>query len=201
MSKTANPEYPIHEILKNRWSPYGFSDRPVDEDVLCSLFEAARWAASSYNEQPWRFLVATQDDPDEFDRMVSCLTEGNRSWARQAPVLILTAASTRFSHNDRPNASAWHDVGLASANLAFEATARGLSLHWMGGILRDRIAEEYGLPDDFEPVTGIAVGYREAIDAVPDPFRERDRKPRARRPIDETVFTGAFEKPAPFTLD
>ncbi|NNE08780.1 MAG: nitroreductase family protein [Gemmatimonadetes bacterium] len=199
MSKPANTDHDIHDVLSARWSPYGFSDRAVDKAVLSSLFEAARWAASSFNEQPWRFLVATRDEPEEFARMLSCLTDGNQEWAKHVPVLILTVASTKFERNDKPNGSAWHDVGLASASLAFEATARGLSLHWMGGIHRERIRSEYRLPEGFEPVTAIAIGYAEKIEAVPEPFRKRDRSPRTRRPIEEFVFSGAFGKPAAIT--
>ncbi len=199
MSKAATPDHPIHDVLSSRWSPYGFSDRPVSEHDLCCLFEAARWAASSFNEQPWRFLVATKDDPKEFARMLSCLSDANQEWAKRAPVLILSVASTKFSRNDKPNGSAWHDVGLASASLTFEATARGLSAHWMAGIHRDKIRSEYELPGDFEPVTGIAIGYAEAIEDVPEPFRKRDSGTRTRRSIDEFVFIGDFGESAPFT--
>lgn len=199
MNKPPTTDYPIHDLLSSRWSPYGFSGRPVDESDLCSLFEAARWAASSFNEQPWRFLVATKDDSAEYARMVSCLVDANQEWAKRAPVLILAVASTKFSRNDKPNLSAWHDVGLASASLLLEATARGLSAHWMAGIHRDKIAAEYGLPEGYEPVTGIALGYAEEIEAVPEPFRKRDSGTRTRKQINEFVFAGGFGEPATFT--
>lgn len=124
--KRATPAHPIHELVAGRWSPYAFSDRPVSDDDLVSLFEAARWAASSYNEQPWSYIVATKANPEEFERLLSCLIEANQVWARAAPVLGLGCTSLHFSHNNRPNAAAVHDLGLASATLTLEATARGL---------------------------------------------------------------------------
>src|SRR5215213_2324664 len=111
--KQATPDVPIHELLATRWSPYAFSERPVAEDDLRCLFEAARWAASSYNEQPWRYIVATAADREEFERLLSCLVEGNQAWARTAPVLALGCASLNFARNGKPNAAALHDLGLA----------------------------------------------------------------------------------------
>src|SRR3954467_1745350 len=115
--KHVTPDHPVQELITRRWSPYAFSDRPVSEDDLRSLFEAARWAASSYNEQPWSYIVATKADPAAFERLLSCLVEGNQAWGRAAPVLPLGCTSLRFSRNGKPNAAAVHDLGLASATL------------------------------------------------------------------------------------
>ena len=104
MQKQATTDFPVHELIARRWSPYGFADRPVSVDDLHSLFEAARWAASSYNEQPWSYIVATRDDPEEYERLLSCLVEANQAWAGGAPVLMLAVASHRFSRNNKPNA-------------------------------------------------------------------------------------------------
>ena len=153
--KDARPDHPIHELLAKRWSPYAFADRPVPEDDLRSLFEAARWAASSYNEQPWSYIVATKADPGAFERLLSCLVEGNQAWARAAPVLALGCTSLHFALNNKPNAAAVHDLGLAGASLTLEATARGLSVHQMIGILPDRAREVVphprGRPADDRP--------------------------------------------------
>src|SRR5262245_29708759 len=127
--KQAKPDHPIHELIARRWSPYGFADRPVATEDLRSLFEAARWAASSYNEQPWSYIVASKDNPEEFARLLSCLVEGNQAWAKAAPVLALGCTSLHFARNGQPNAAAVHDLGLASATLTLEATARGLFVH------------------------------------------------------------------------
>src|SRR5436190_19307294 len=112
--KQASPDHPIHDLIARRWSPYAFADRPVSDDDLRSLFEAARWAASSYNEQPWAYVVATKAAPDAFERLLSCLVEGNQVWAAAAPVLVLGCTSLRFILNGKPNAAAVHDLALAS---------------------------------------------------------------------------------------
>src|SRR5262249_35234267 len=125
-NKQAKPDHPIHELIARRWSPYAFADRPVSPVDLRSLFEAARWAASSYNEQPWSYIVATRDNPTEFERVLSCLVEGNQAWAKVAPVLALGCTSLKFTLNGKPNAAALHDLGLAAGNMCLEATARGL---------------------------------------------------------------------------
>src|SRR5262245_21129204 len=117
--KYATPEHPIHELIAKRWSPYVFSDRDVSVVDLRSLFEAARWAASSYNEQPWSYIVATKASPADFERVLSCLVEPNQAWAKAAPVLALGCTSLNFKLNNKPNAAAVHDLGLASASLTF----------------------------------------------------------------------------------
>jgi nitroreductase len=186
--KEVIPDHPIHELLEIRWSPYAFSDRAVSDDDLRSLFEAARWAASSYNAQPWSYIVATKASPDEFERLLSCLVEGNQAWAAAAPVLALGCTSLKFALNNQPNAAAEHDLGLASASLTLEATARGLSVHQMIGILPDRARELYGIPDDVRPLTGLAIGYLGDPNALPAKYRERDLAPRTRKPLSEFVF-------------
>src|SRR5262245_62747639 len=151
--KQASPDHPIHELIAGRWSPYAFSDRPVSADDLRSLFEAARWAASSYNEQPWRYIVATKADLAEFERLLSCLVEGNQAWAKAAPVLAIGCTSLNFERNGKPNAAAVHDLGLASGNLCLEATARGLFVHQMIGSLPEKAREVFHIPEAIQPLT------------------------------------------------
>src|SRR5262245_44158 len=194
LHKQATPDYPIHELIARRWSPYGFADRPVSEDDLRALFEALRWAPSSYNEQPWSYIVATKVNPAEFDRLLSCLVEGNQGWAKVAPVLALGCTSLRFARNGQPNAAAVHDLGLASANLCLEATARGLFVHQMIGILPDKARELYRIPEGVQPLTGLAIGYAADPDALPDKFKERDLAPRTRKSLNEFVFGGEWGK-------
>lgn len=183
---------PIHALLGQRWSPYGFDPRPVPAVDLRSLFEAARWAPSSFNEQPWRYLVATRDDEAAFADLLSCLVEGNQQWARHASALVITVASLDYERTGKPNGAARHDLGLASANLTLEATSRGLVVHQMGGILPDRARELYGIPAGFEAVTGLAIGYAAEGPEVAEELRQRDARPRARRPQAEFVFSGAW---------
>lgn len=188
--KQARPAHPIHDLVARRWSPYAFADRAVSDADLRSLFEAARWAASSYNEQPWSYIVATKADPDAFDRLLSCLVEGNQGWAAAAPVLALGCTSLKFTLNGKPNAAAVHDLGLASANLTLEATARGLVVHQMIGILPDKARDLYHVPQGVQVVTGLAVGYAADPSTMPEKYRERDLALRSRKPLSEFVFSG-----------
>ena len=191
MEKSADTAHPIHDLLARRWSPRAFADRPVPPDILRSLWEAARWAPSSANQQPWSFLVAAKDDPQEFARMLDCLVEGNQIWAKQAPVLMISVAAKLDRDND-PNAHAWYDVGQAVADLSVQATAAGLFVHQMAGILPDKIRELYQIPDSHEPVTGLALGYPGNPEQLPDKLRQRELAPRTRKPIGEFVFAGRW---------
>jgi len=192
MAKRASPDYPVHDLIITRWSPYGFDDRPVPDSDLRSLFEAARWAASSYNEQPWSYIVATKKNAKEFERLLSCLVEGNQVWAKAAPVLALGIATLTFVRNKKPNRVAVHDLGLAAGNLCLEATARGLMVHQMVGILPDKAREIYAIPEDSEAVTGLAIGYVGDPDRLPDNLKARDRASRQRKPLAEFVFEGKW---------
>lgn len=192
MIKRASPDHPVHDLITKRWSPYSFDDRPVSESDLRSLFEAARWAASSYNEQPWSYIVATKANAKEFERLLSCLVEGNQVWAKAVPVLALGIASLKFARNKKPNRVAVHDLGLAAGNLCLEATARGLMVHQMVGILPDKAREIYAIPEDSEAVTGLAIGYVGSPDRLPDNLKERDLAPRRRKPLREFVFEGKW---------
>jgi nitroreductase len=195
--KTAMPHHPVHELIARRWSPYGFSDRTVSDDDLKSLFEAARWAASSYNEQPWRYIVATKASTAEFERLLSCLVEGNQAWAKAASVLALGCTSLRFALNGKPNAAAMHDLGLASANLTLEATSRGLFVHQMIGIVPDKARALYRIPEDVQPLTALAIGYAAEPESLPEKYRDRDLGPRQRKPVPDFVYTGQWGTPCP----
>jgi len=198
--KKASIDYPIHELLAERWSPYGFEDRPVAQADLRSLFEAARWAASSYNEQPWNFFVATKDNPEELARLLSCLVEANQEWAKAAPVRVWGVVSLKFSRNNKDNRAAVHDLGLAAGNLVVEATARGLCVHQMIGILPDKAREVYQIPEHYEAWTAMAIGYKADPAKLPDALKERDLTPRQRKPLSQFVFTGKWGQPSPLVL-
>jgi nitroreductase len=196
LDKRARPDHPIHQLLTKRWSPYAFADRPVAEVDLRSLFEAARWAASSYNEQPWSYVVATRDDRQQFERVLSCLVEGNQAWAKNVPVLALGIVTHRFKLNGKENKAAVHDLGLASANLTVEATARGLFVHQMIGILPDKVRETFQIPEGSEAWTGLAIGYAGDSQSLPDKLKERDLAPRQRKPLAEFVFGAKWGEPS-----
>ncbi|MFN2369890.1 MAG: nitroreductase family protein [Candidatus Krumholzibacteriia bacterium] len=195
-NKTARTDHPIAPVLAERHSPYAFDPRPLPAADLRSLFEAARWAPSSFNEQPWRYLVAVREDEGEFARLLACLVEGNRVWARHASALMVAVAALTLARDGRPNGKALHDLGLAAANLTVEATVRGLVVHQMGGILPDQVRREYGVPDDFQPVTALAVGYPGDGSALPEALRAKDEAPRTRRPQAEFVFAGRWGQAA-----
>jgi nitroreductase len=199
-TKKAATDYPILPILAERWSPYGFENRPVSEADLCSLFEAARWSASSYNEQPWNYLVATSENSAEFGRLLSCLVEANQAWAKKAPVLVLGIVSLRFARNNQDNRAAVHDLGLAAGNLLAEATTRGLSVHHMIGILPEKARELYQIPELFEAWTAMAIGYKADPTKLPDALRERDMALRQRKPLSKFVFTDRWGHPMPLAL-
>jgi nitroreductase len=196
MEKPADTTYPIEELLKRRWSPRAFADRPVEPEKLLSLWEAARWAASTANQQPWSFIVATKQDEAEYARLLSCLRENNQQWASRAPVLMVSVAKLVFDANGQPNRHAFHDVGLAVANLIMQATALGLGVHQMAGIYPDRVRELYDIPEDFEPVAGIVLGYPGDPASLPDELRQRELAPRTRKPVESFVFQGVWGETA-----
>jgi len=198
MTMLASTGYPVHEFISKRWSPYSFDDRPVEKDDLLSLFEAARWTPSSYNEQPWHYIVATKDNPKEFEMLLSCLVEGNQIWAKSAPVLALGIAKLNFDYNNKPNRAAIHDLGLAAGNLLFEATSRSLYVHQMIGILPERACELYEIPEGYEVMTGIAMGYVGVSKNIPDDIRGRDAVRRPRKPLSEFLFSGKWGTVYPF---
>ncbi len=186
--KIADTEYPVHNLIRDRWSPYSFSDKMVENEDLQAIFEAARWAPSCFNEQPWRYIVATRDQVVQFEKILSCLNDANRVWAKYASTLVLAVASNTFLRNGKPNRHAHYDLGQASANMSIEATSRNIHLHQMAGFRRDKARELYNIPDGYEAVTAIAIGYTGKSLTLPDEIANRDIKPRKRRPLKETVF-------------
>lgn len=196
MTKRAQNDHPIIEPIAQRWSPRAFSKRPVPDVALLSLFEAARWAPSSRNEQPWRFIVGREGHDNTWALLLDCLDEGNRRWAQHAPVLILTVASLMHVRSGRPNRWAWHDVGLATSQLLLQATAMGLHAHPMAGYSAERARELFGIPEGYEPITAIAVGYLGEADALPEDLRASEARPRARRPIADSIYAVTWGQPA-----
>lgn len=189
---------PLHEILTHRWSPRAFENRPVEPEKLRTLFEAARWAASSYNAQPWYFIVAAKDDRENFQRVLDCFIEFNQGWAKDAPVVALSVAGLNFQHNSQPNRHSFHDVGQAAATMALQATALGLQIHQMAGILPEKARQIFHIPEGFEAVAGIALGYPGDPETLSDTLRQRELGTRQRKPVESFVFTGDWGKTSPF---
>ena len=198
MHKPAPSDFPVHELIRQRWSPRAFADKPVPQDVLRSIFEAARWAPSSNNEQPWAYIVATKDNKESFDKMLSALVEFNAQWARSAPVLALAVAKLTFAKNNAPNRNAFYDTGAASALLSVEATAQGLAVHQMAGFDPEKARQVFGIPPGWEPIAALAIGYPGDPASLPPPLKDRELAPRARKPIAEFVMAGQWGHTALF---
>lgn len=197
IEKFADTEYTVHDFIRGRWSPLAFSNRTVELEKLLILLEAARWAPSSYNEQPWSFIVATKEHQAEYDRLFSCLVEGNQAWAQNAPVLILSVAKLFFERSGDQNRHAFHDVGLATENLVIQAIALELFVHQMAGFHVDKARELFNIPEGYEPLTALAVGYLGDPQTLPEKLQARELAPRTRKPLTEFVFTGSWNQTSP----
>ncbi len=193
--KHALVDYPILPLLRQRWSPRSFADRPVEPAKLLSILEAARWSASGGNGQPWYFLLAKREDQEEYAKLAACLNPSNAEWADQAPVLLLTVASMVTS-NGRPNRHAFHDVGLATQNLTIQALSLALYVHPMAGFSADKARELFAIPEGYEPVTMLALGYLGEAEALSEQRRQQETAPRTRKPLSEFVFSGSWGRPA-----
>ena len=200
MRKPAPAGQPVHPLVAERWSPYAFTPEGVALSDLLAILEAARWAASSYNAQPWRFIVARREAPDSFAKALSCLVPFNQGWARHAPVLALGLVQTKGTGEGDPleDPILAHDLGLAAASLTVEATHRGLSVHQMSGIVADRVRDAYALPSAVVPLTALAVGYAAPLEATPEELRDRQARPRERKGLAEFVFGERWGVPADF---
>lgn len=195
--KHAQPDHPIHELIAERFSPYAYDPRPVEPEKLLACLEAGRWAASSYNEQPWSLIIGRREHKAEFAQVLDCLVEGNQAWAKNAGVLMITVAAESFSRNNKPNRVCDHDIGLFAANFTFQATALGLHVHQMAGLNLSKTRQTFAIPDGHHPLTAIALGYAADPQAFGDKqLAERDLAPRTRKPLSNFVFAGGWKRPA-----
>ncbi|MEZ5316721.1 MAG: nitroreductase family protein [Vicinamibacterales bacterium] len=198
--KTAGTDHEILEVIRTRWSPRAFDpDRAVDRADLLRLFEAARWAPSSSNEQPWRFVLADRrDQPEAFDRLLGTLTGSNPDWAARAPVLLLVTVREDFERYGVANAHAYYDTGQAVAQLTMQATALGLGVRQIAGFDPDRAREACAVPAPFRPAVVIAIGYAgDPATLAREKHRAAEGAPRKRRPLREFVFAGRWDQPLP----
>lgn len=198
MQKPAPSEAPIHDLIRNRWSPRAFADKAIPEETLRTLFEAARWAPSSFNEQPWAYIVATKEDKVNFEKVLGTLVEFNAGWAKNASALAIAVSKLAFAENHAPNRNAQYDTGAATALLSVEATARGLVVHQMAGFDPDKARKTFAIPEGWEPLAAIAIGYPGNPDSLPPKLRDRELAPRTRKPLREFVMTGSWGQTAPF---
>ena len=185
----------VSELIRNRWSPRSFSPQPVPADAIEAILDAARWAASSYNEQPWRFIVANRTE-DAFESLVSVMAPFNQAWAKNAGVLILMVARSNFSHDESPNRYALHDAGAALAHIMLQASASGLGAHAMAGFDHSKAREVAGIPPEFQIAALVAIGYPDSPDKLPnEQLRQREVAPRQRKQLSELVFKGHWGQP------
>ncbi len=182
-------DYPVNDLIINRWSRRAFSEDPIPGEVRDSLFEAARWAPSSMNEQPWAFIYG-EKGTEAWDQLFEALMGGNQPWAAKAPLLVLVLAKKRFDYKDRVNRHYMHDVGFAMGNLTVQATEHGLNMHQMGGFRADAVIETFQLPELWEPVTITAIGYPGDSEALEEPYLTRESNPRVRKQIADFAFDG-----------
>ena len=193
--KTAITSVPINPLLQTRWSPRAFDpSKPVVREDLLALMEAARWAASCFNDQPWRFVICDKTTNEAaWQRALDTLADKNRRWAKNAPVLILAVAMEHFGHNGQPNRWAMYDTGAASANLCLQASALGLCTHQMGGFNAELARETFKLPDNCFPMAMIAVGYPADADLLDDDFKATELAPRSRAKLEEKFYSGKWD--------
>lgn len=199
MSENRAPsDFPILDVLADRWSPRAFAERSVEKDKIAKMMEAARWAPSCFNEQPWGFIIADKnEDPVGYKRLYDCLMTGNQAWAGTAPLLMLSVAKMFFEYNNKPNRFGYHDLGMAVGNLLAQTTSMGLYVHQMAGYHRDMARDVFRIPEGFDPVAMFAVGYLGSPDQLPEGTSEREAEPRKRFPATEFTYGGLWDNPYP----
>ncbi len=196
-NKEIETKVTIHELIASRWSGRAYdSSKMLSREQIISLVEAARWAPSCFGDQPWRFIIFDKaTNKVGWDKALSCLVEGNRGWAKDAPLLLLACADSVLSQNGKPNRWGQYDTGAASLNLSLQAAALGLMVHQMGGFDAAKTEAEFSIPEQFAPMAMMAIGYQLAETAIPDDIKEREYNARARNTLDENFFEGDWGKP------
>jgi nitroreductase len=191
-TKTRQSTYEINPLILNRWSPRSMTGEELDEDTIMSLFEAARWAPSSYNNQPWRFIYAKRNTV-HWDKLFNLLAEPNKVWTKNAAVLIVVVARKNFENNEKYSITHQFDAGAAWENLALEASSRGLAVHAMQGFDYERARADLQIPDKFDVMAMIAIGKQGPKDNLPPQLQEKEH-PNDRKPLVEIVMEGQFKR-------
>lgn len=195
MQKPAITQQPIHELIANRWSGRAYdASKPVTTDQVISLLEAARWAPSCFGDEPWRYVVCNKaDNMSAWQAAFDCLVPGNQGWAVNAPVLLLICADTIFRHNEKPNRWAAYDTGAAAENLCLQATALGLMAHQMGGFDVDKARQAFKVPERYQIMSMVSIGYQAPVESIPSEAKERELAARQRKPLGELFFNGVWD--------
>src|SRR5215203_7059881 len=187
ITNPANTVFPINELIKKRWSARAFTTKSVEKVKLLSILEAARWAPSSNNEQPWRYIVFTNECLDKLEKAQEVLLEFN-SYAKRAPILICAITKKTYSDKRTHNRLYFHDLGAANENMFLEAFNQGLIMHEMGGFDVNKARQIFNIPEDFEVGIMIAIGYQDTYHVLPDRLRDKAFTPRVRKPLSEIAF-------------
>lgn len=193
MIKYANTQYPVDELIKQRWSPRSFSSEKVPRETILTLFEAATWAASSRNEQPWRFIYGLKDEDESYQKIFETLIIWNQKWAKSAPVLVLAIAKTNSDYHNKPNDYALYDLGQAVATMAIQAASSEIYMHQMGGFDPEMAQQLFSIPEGYKAVSAIAIGYLGKPEALPEDMQDLETKERTRLPLDKIVFTNELK--------
>jgi len=191
MENPTQNQFTIYPLIRSRWSPRAFSEKPVEKEKLQSLFEAARWAPSSMNEQPWRFIVG-QKGGETWNKIHESLVEFNQKWAMQAPVLIVNLGKKTFTYKGRENVTYEYDTGQSVAFMLIEAVNQGLVTHQMGGFHVEKLIELLAIPEDFKPISITAIGYQGNPDSLPEDLYKSEFRVRERHSLDDLVYGGEF---------
>jgi nitroreductase len=195
LTKTAPTQFALHDIIVNRWSPLAFdANRPITHEQILTLLEAASWAPSANNVQPWRYLVFNKTTAAEaWQQAFSCLAEGNQIWVKNAPILLLATTHNFFPHNGQPNRWAQYDCGAASENICLQATNMGLMVHQMGGFDPHKAHELFDIPHDFTCMSMLAIGYQAEHQILEGQYQERELAERHRKPLEQVFFLDRWE--------
>lgn len=188
--KQANTEFALNPLISNRWSPRAFDKKIPPREQVLKLLDAARWAPSSFNEQPWRFIVGIRNEGESYEKVFNCLNGFNQKWAKNAPVLMLVCAKKTFSYNGKPNRHYMYDCGAAMASFSLQAIEDDLYVHQMAGITPEKAVEVFDVPEDFEVLTGVAVGYLGDPEMLEEKNQKSENKERARKELAEIAFMG-----------
>ena len=194
--RPASTARPIHDLLARRWSSRAFDPkRPVSREQLATLLEAARWAPSCNGDEPWRYLIWDKSrDPQGWQKAYDCLSENNRKWVKNVPLLMLSCAGSTFEATGKPNRWTQHDTGAASVSIALQATAMGLMVHQMGGWDVEKARAAFAIPPEYTPMAMIAVGYQASPDILDDETKAKELRPRGRKPLEQRFFEGGWGK-------
>ncbi len=193
-NKLARSKFNINPLLLKRWSPKSFDDRSVETITLKKIIDAARWAPSSFNEQPWRFIIGKKEGTT-YDKILKTLGNSNKEWAQKAPVLMITCGKITFTHNDKINEHFAYDVGQAMANLSIQATEEDLYLHQMAGFSSEKAIEYFNIPNNYQPLTATAIGYIGRVDYWGNSLQNNESEKRIRKNMDEICYTENWNTP------